>query len=121
MFLQTLGGHCFLAVGDILWVYSWENPLFLWPFFIAMINYRRVSTNPKHTLQFPARFHARKQLGAAGGAACAMLGASLMVGFHKKNNAQCIMILHYGIIHLLFRFIRNLKKDEIRVWKTSTI
>ena len=22
MFLQTLGGHCFLAVGDILWVYA---------------------------------------------------------------------------------------------------
>jgi hypothetical protein len=25
---------------------QWENPLFLWPFSIAMLNYQRVTPNP---------------------------------------------------------------------------
>ena len=65
-----------------------------------MINYQRVSTNPKHTLQFPARFHARKQLGAAGGAACAMLGASLMVGLDGDSRFMYIYICVYINIYV---------------------
>ena len=47
-----------VSYGKIHHFYSWEKPLFLWPFSMAMLNYQRVS--PVFLLDFD--HHLRKDL-----------------------------------------------------------
>jgi hypothetical protein len=86
--------------------FSWENPLFLWSFSIAMLNYQRVIyTLVSHHIQHIYCFSERVDVKPPTGRRWISLTMSQCCGFGRKSPDICVYDLVYIYIDILYTHI----------------